>query len=68
MNRRVEIDLRGLLDDSCPWCGGTGKQKAMQRLALLGGGSVRGPNTWVVCVACHGTGRRTKNENHKARS
>lgn len=61
---QVSIDL----GDLCPVCLGRGKVKAMQRLALFGGGSVRGPDTWVVCAACHGTGRRTKNENHKARS
>lgn len=58
---KVSIDL----GDLCPMCLGRGKQKAMQRLALLGGGSVRGLDTWVVCTACHGTGRRTKDENHK---
>lgn len=54
------------LGDLCPVCLGSGKVKAMQRLALFGGGSVRGPDTQVVCTYCSGTGRRPKNENHKA--
>lgn len=51
---RVSIDL----GDLCPLCLGSGKLKAMQRLALFGGGSVRGPDTRVTCTYCNGTGRR----------
>ena len=29
----------------CPICGGSGKIKAMQRMAVFGGGSIRGPDT-----------------------
>lgn len=41
----------------CPMCGGSGKMKAMQRLALFGGGSIRGPDTRVTCPHCKGRGR-----------
>lgn len=61
---RVSIDLGGL----CPLCLGRGKLKAMQRIALFGGGSVRGPDTLVTCTYCNGTGRRPKDEHHKARN
>lgn len=44
------------LGDLCPMCLGRGKQKAMQRLALFGGGSIRGPDTKITCPHCKGRG------------
>lgn len=41
----------------CPYCGGSGKLYAMQSVALIGGGSVRGSDTIVKCNHCRGTGR-----------
>ncbi len=44
--------------DICPICLGTGRLKAMQRAAYIGGGSVRANDTTDKCTACKGTGRR----------
>ena len=49
--------IREALDPLCPICGGSGKVKAMQRLALFGGGSVRGPDVEVQCPYCKGKGK-----------
>jgi len=40
----------------CPHCLGSGKVRAMQMYAVRGGGSVRGPDTFVVCPTCFGCG------------
>lgn len=44
--------------DLCPSCGGSGGLKAMQSMAVIGGSSVRGPDTTTKCNFCNGTGRR----------
>ena len=54
---QVEIKIP-TLTDLCPYCFGSGKVKAMQSVALFGGGSVRGNDTTVKCTSCNGTGRR----------
>lgn len=56
------------MDNLCPLCGGKGLLKIRQGMALMSEGSVRGPDTWMVCICCNGTGGRTKNENPKARN
>lgn len=43
--------------DICPHCGGTGKLGAMRLAAVMGGGSVRAPDTTTECNFCNGTGR-----------
>lgn len=40
----------------CPYCFGSGKLKAMQSLAIIGGGSIRGSDTKVKCKYCGGSG------------
>ena len=54
---QVEIKIP-TLTDLCPYCLGSGKVKAMQSVALFGGGSVRGNDTTMKCSSCNGTGRR----------
>ena len=49
----ISILLKGL----CFHCGGSGKLNAMQSMAVIGGESVRGPDTKVKCNLCNGTGR-----------
>lgn len=44
----------------CPICGGSGKIKAMQGMAVFDGGSIRGPDTWMVCLYCKGGGKLPK--------
>lgn len=44
----------------CPICGGSGKIKAMQRMAVFGGGSIRGPDTKITCPHCKGGGKLFK--------
>ncbi len=46
-----------LSKDICCHCGGSGKLNAMQNMAIIGGGSVRGPDTTTKCNFCNGTGR-----------
>lgn len=46
------------LNDICWNCGGTGELKAMQNLAVIGSGSVMGPDTTTKCNFCNGTGRK----------
>lgn len=65
MTDPVKIEVvkpTGSMDNLCPLCGGKGLLKAMQRMALMGGGSVRGPDTWMVCIYCNGTGFRKENK------
>lgn len=54
---RIEIKIP-VLTDLCPHCFGDGRLKAMQSVALFGGGSMRGKDTTVKCTYCNGTGRR----------
>lgn len=54
-NSLDEISI--LLKDLCFHCGGSGKLNAMQSMAVIGGGSVRGPDTTTKCNLCNGTGR-----------
>lgn len=42
--------------DICHHCGGSGELNAMQSMAIIGGGSVRGPDTKVKCNQCKGRG------------
>jgi len=58
------IDFQKSLDeisilskDMCFHCGGSGDLFAMQNMAVIGGGSVRGPDTTTKCNLCNGTGR-----------
>lgn len=62
---REPIEIKSKLDeisilskDLCPNCGGSGRLNAMQNMAVMGGGSVRGPDTTTKCNYCNGTGRR----------
>lgn len=54
---QIEIKIP-TLSDLCPLCFGSGKLRAMQRVALFGGGSIRGKDTTVKCTHCDGTGRK----------
>lgn len=40
----------------CPYCCGSGKLKAMQSVAVINGGSIRGKDKNVKCKYCNGTG------------
>lgn len=40
----------------CSYCLGSGKLKAMQSSAVIGGGSIRGVDTKVKCEYCGGSG------------
>lgn len=51
-----DIDL--LSKDLCPHCGGSGRLKAMQSMAVIGGSSIRGSDTTVKCNSCNGIGRK----------
>lgn len=54
---QIEIKIPALTD-LCPYCLGSGKVRAMQSVALFGGGSIRGKDTMVKCTYCKGTGRK----------
>lgn len=54
----VESDLSIDLSSICLHCGGTGRLRAMQSMMVMGGSSVRGPDTTAKCNFCNGTGRR----------
>ena len=43
-------------DNICPMCFGSGKVKAMQMAAYIGGGSIRVEDTKVECPHCNGRG------------
>lgn len=51
-------EIGTLSKDICHHCGGSGKLRAMQSMASVGGGSMRGPDTSIECNQCNGTGRR----------
>lgn len=53
---QIEIKIPALTD-LCPCCFGSGEVKAMQSVALFGGGSKRGKDTTLKCTYCKGTGR-----------
>ena len=56
---KVSLDEISILSkDICPNCGGTGRLRAMQSMAVIGGSSVRGPDTTTECNFCNGAGRR----------
>ncbi len=62
---RKPIEIKNSLDeigmlvkDLCPHCGGSGRLGAMQLVAVIGCGSVRGPDTTTKCNYCNGTGRK----------
>jgi len=42
----------------CPRCLGSGKVRAMQNYMTYDAGTIRGPDTFVKCPDCNGTGRR----------
>lgn len=44
------------LSDLCPYCFGTGKQKAMQMAMTYDAGTIRVNDTKVKCEYCKGTG------------
>jgi len=50
-------EIRTIAKDICPHCGGSGGLRAMQSMAVMGGGTVRGPDTTVKCETCNGKGR-----------
>ena len=52
--------------DICPCCFGQGKVKAMQSYMTYDAGSVRGPDTWVTCPVCKGTGKEREIKNEKS--
>ena len=54
-NSLSEINL--FVKDICSHCGGSGRLGAMQLVAVMGGGSVRGSDTTTECNYCNGTGR-----------
>lgn len=57
----VKIDMR--MPNNivlCPYCLGSGKQKAMQRAMAHNGESVRVADTTVQCNHCKGKGMLTK--------
>ena len=51
-------DISTLSKDLCPNCGGSGRLNVMQNMAVIGGSSVRGPDTTTECNLCNGTGRK----------
>jgi len=54
----IKIDIKvPNLTNTCPYCLGSGKLKAMQSAAMFGGGSIRVQDTKVKCEHCNGTGR-----------
>lgn len=60
LSQEVYKAFKEAMDPLCPFCGGTGKLKGMQRLAFFNGGSIRGPDTKVTCPHCKGRGRLRK--------
>jgi len=50
-------EIRTIAKDICPHCGGSGRLRAMQMATVMGGGTVRGPDTTVKCKTCNGKGR-----------
>lgn len=47
-----------ILSGVCPYCFGSGKVKAMQNYMTYDAGTIRGPDTYISCPFCSGTGRR----------
>ncbi len=47
-----------ILSGVCPYCFGIGKIKAMQNYMTYDAGTIRGPDTYIDCPFCNGTGRR----------
>lgn len=54
---KMEIKIEPLKEiNICSYCLGSGKLKAMQSSAVIGGGSIRGVDTKVKCEYCGGSG------------
>lgn len=49
---QIGVPNKIFINDICWNCSGTGKLKAMQSMAVIGGGSVRGPDTTIRCSFC----------------
>lgn len=47
-----------ILSGVCPYCFGSGKLKVMQNYMTYDAGTIRGPDTYISCPFCGGTGRR----------
>lgn len=47
-----------ILSGVCPYCFGSGKVKVMQNYMTYDAGTIRGPDTYIDCPFCNGTGRR----------
>lgn len=47
-----------ILSVVCPYCFGSGKVKVMQNYMTYDAGTIRGPDTYIDCPFCNGTGRR----------
>lgn len=58
---KIEINLLPPLAELCPYCFGSGKQKAMQMAMTYDAGIVRTEDTLVKCLHCNGRGLRSSN-------
>lgn len=47
-----------ILSGVCPYCFGSGKVKVMRNYMTYDAGTIRGPDTYIDCPFCNGTGRR----------
>lgn len=52
----MEIKIQPIKINICPYCLGNGNLNAMNSMAVIGGGSIRGKGTKVKCKYCNGTG------------
>ena len=48
--------------DIFPCCFGKGEVKTEQSYLTYGTGSGRGPDIWVTCPVCNGTGKSKENQ------
>lgn len=56
---QIEIKFPAITE-LCAYCFGSGRLKAMQSVALFGGGSIQGRDTTMKCPYCKGKGVRNQ--------